>query len=315
MRTVFLGTPEIALPTLRAMASDGEYRPLAVFTQPPARRARRGAAESSPVGAEALKLGLPVHEVENVSRGEALERLKELRPEVIVVVAFGQILKKAVLELPRHGCLNFHPSMLPKYRGAAPVQRAVLEGVVESGLTVMRLVRRLDAGPILLQKPWRLDPARNAEELLAEAGELGAPMMLDVLGRLEAGITPVEQDDSQASFAPPLEKADGELHFADSAAGILNRIRAVQPWPKAESVLQSDDRGGLRVLIHRAEAADIAVPGTSGEVLAVDKRGIVVACGEGAVRLTELQLEGKPRKPARDVANGLRLKPGARFRV
>lgn len=314
MRTVFLGTPEIALPTLRAMAAHGDFRPLAVFTQPPARRSRRGAAEPSPVGAEAQRLGLPVHEVESVSTGEALQQLVELQPEVVVVVAFGQMLKKAVLQLPRHGCLNFHPSMLPQYRGAAPVQRAVLEGVVDSGLTIMRLVRKMDAGPILLQRPWRLDPAKNAEELLAEAGELGAPMMLDVLSRLERGITATEQDESQVSFAPPLEKADGELQFADSAESIVNRIRAVQPWPRAESWVQTEERGELRVLIHRAELAKHEGSGSSGEVLAIDKRGIVVACGGGAVCLTEMQLEGKPRKPARDVANGLRLKPGAKFR-
>lgn len=296
------------------MADSAEFRPLAVFTQPPARRSRRGAAESSPVGAGAQRLGLPVHEVEAVSSGDALQRLVELKPDVIVVVAFGQMLKNAVLKLPRHGCLNFHPSMLPKYRGAAPVQRAVLEGVVDSGLTIMRLVRKMDAGPILLQRPWRLDPAKNAEELLAEAGELGASLMLDVLSRLESGITPVEQDESQVSFAPPLEKADGELHFTESATRVVNRIRAVQPWPKAESRLQTDDRSELRVLIHRAELASFAGSGSSGEILAIDKRGIVVACGEGAVCLTELQLEGKPRKPARDVANGLRLRPGARFR-
>ncbi|MCB9932720.1 MAG: methionyl-tRNA formyltransferase [Planctomycetes bacterium] len=314
MRTVFLGTPEIALPTLRAMAASSEFRPLAVFTQPAARRSRRGGAESSPVGVEALRLGLPVHEVEAVSGGEALQRLVELRPEVIVVVAFGQILKKAVLNLPRHGCLNFHPSMLPKYRGAAPVQRAVLDGVVESGLTIMRLVRRLDAGPILLQRPWRLDPGKNADELLAEAGELGAPMMLEALGRLESGITAVEQDEAQVSFAPPLEKADGELRLSESATQVVNRIRAVQPWPKAETWLKTDDGGELRVLIHRAEIAHNSGSGAVGEVLAIEKRGIVIACGQGAVCFTEIQLEGKPRKPARDVANGLRLKPGAKFR-
>src|SRR5687767_8199043 len=131
MRTVFLGTPQIALASLRAMAASAEFRPLAVFTQPQARRSRGGGAESSPVAVDARKLGLVVHEVGKVSKGEALDALIRLRPDVIVVVAFGQILRRDVLELPRHGCLNFHPSMLPKYRGAAPVQRAVLDGVVD----------------------------------------------------------------------------------------------------------------------------------------------------------------------------------------
>ena len=311
MRTVFLGTPEIALPTLRAMSADERFRPLAVFTQPPARRSRRGGAESSPVGVEAKALGLPVHEVEAVSKGDALDELTALKPDVIVVVAFDQILKKAVLELPKHGCLNFHPSMLPKYRGAAPIQRAVLEGVVDSGLTVMRLVKKLDAGPILLQQPWRMDESKTAEELLAEAGELGAPMMLDVLSRIET-LQAVEQDDSLVTFAPPLEKSDGELHFANAARDVVNRIRAVQPWPRGETYVNVPDRGEVRVIVHSAQMAD--AEGSAGEILSIDKRGIVVGCGAGSVSLSELQLEGKPRKPARDVANGLRLKPGMRFR-
>lgn len=311
MRTVFLGTPEIATPTLRAMCGDKRFRPLAVFTQPQARRSRRGKSESSPVGVEAKALGLPVHEVEAVSKGEALEVLTALKPEVIVVVAFGQILKKAVLELPTHGCLNFHPSMLPSYRGAAPVQRAVLEGVVESGLTVMRLVRKLDAGPILVQQPWHMDETKTAEELLAEAGELGAPMMLDVLSRIES-IEATEQDEAAATLAPPLKKSDGELRFSNPAREVVNRIRAVQAWPRGQAWLNHPERGEVRMIVHRASLVEMTGP--PGEILAVDKRGIVVGCDKASVSLTELQLEGKPRKPARDVANGLRLKPGMRFR-
>jgi methionyl-tRNA formyltransferase len=312
MRTVFLGTPEIALPSLRAMAASAEFCPLAVFTQPQARRSRGGGAESSPVAVEARKLGLVVHEVEKVSKGEALDALIRLHPDVIVVVAFGQILRRDVLELPRHGCLNFHPSMLPKYRGAAPVQRAVLDGVVDSGLTVMRLVKQLDAGPVLLQRPWHMDPRKNADELLAEAGELGAPMVMEALSRLETGIKATPQDESAVTFAPPLTKADGELRFGESATQVVNRIRAVQPWPKAAAWLKLDARE-VRMIVHAATVVEGG--GKPGEVLAVNKRGIVVACSSGAVCLTEVQLEGKPVRPAFDVANGLRLKPGATFRV
>lgn len=294
------------------MSGDERFRPTAVFTQPQARRSRRGGAESSPVGEAAKALGLPVHEVQAVSRGEALDALSALRPDVIVVVAFGQILKQAVLDLPKHGCLNFHPSMLPKYRGAAPVQRAVLEGVVESGLTVMRLVKKLDAGPVLMQQSWRMDQTKTAGELLSEAGEIGANMMLDVLARIEQ-ITPTPQDESQVSYAPPLEKADGELHFDREARQVVNRIRAVQPWPRGETWVGIPDRGEIRVIVHRAEVVSDDGPGSPGEILAIDKRGIVVGCGAGSISLSEVQLEGKPHKPARDVANGLRLKPGMRF--
>lgn len=314
MRTVFLGTPGIAIPTLRAMAARDDLRPVGVFTQPPARRSRGGGQSSSPVGAEARRLGLLVHEVQAISKGESLEALTELRPDVIVVVAFGQILKKSVLELPRHGCLNFHPSMLPNYRGAAPVQRAILEGVVDGGLTIMRLVKKLDAGPIIKQVPWRMAEDKNAEELLAEAGELGAPLMLEVLRDIE-NITPVEQDDDAATYAPPLEKADGVLDFKAPAVEVRNRVRAVQPWPKAEAWLDLPDRGETRVIVHRAKLAEHGGSGVPGEVLAINEEGIMAGCGQGSVCLQELQLEGKPRKPARDVANGLRLKPGAGFRT
>lgn len=313
MRIVFLGTPELAIPTLRAIAGRDAFRPLAVFSQPPARRSRRGRKSSSPVGVEARKLELPVHEVETVSKGEALDRLIELRPDVIVVVAFGQILKRTVLELPKHGCLNFHPSMLPAWRGAAPVQRAVLDGVMESGLTVMRLVKKLDAGPILYQRPWRMDTNKNADELLEEAGELGAPMMLDVLERID-GITPIEQDDEKATYAPPLTKDDGVLDLNEDARSVVNRVRAVQPWPRGELRLTDGGRE-IRVLVHRARVTEDAHSEPPGTVTAINSQGIVVACGVGSVHLVELQLEGKPRRHARDVANGLRLKPGARFRA
>src|SRR5690606_22210979 len=164
MRVVFLGTPTIAVPTLRLLAVSPDYRPVCVFTQPPARRSRRGNAEPSPVARASEELGLDCEGCADINEAAVVERIRAAKPDVIVVVAFGQLLKRPLLELARHGCINFHPSMLPHYRGAAPVQRAVVEGVVESGLTVMKLVRKMDAGPILLQQPWRMDPKLNAEE-------------------------------------------------------------------------------------------------------------------------------------------------------
>lgn len=307
MRVVFLGTPEIAVPSLRAIAAAHEL--VAVFTQPPARRSRRGKPEPSPVGAAAQALGLECHEVESVNSGEALARMQALAPDVIVVVAFGQLLKKAVLNLPRFGCINFHPSLLPRYRGAAPVQRAVLDGVTDSGLTVMRLVRKMDAGPLLLQRPWRMDPALDAAELLEQAGELGAPMLLDVLARLP-GIAPREQDELQVCYAPPLTRQDGMLRCSEAALALHNRVRAVQPWPRAEAQLLRTPE--VRLIVHRTRAE--AGSGQPGEIVGINGDGIAVACAVGVLRITEAQLEGKPARPARDVANGLRLKTGERFR-
>ncbi|MBX3474625.1 MAG: methionyl-tRNA formyltransferase [Planctomycetes bacterium] len=305
MRIVFFGTPELAVPTLEALGADADLRPLAVFTQPPARRSRRGEPESSPVGTAARELGVELHEVASVNEGPALARLTQLAPDVIVVVAFGQMLKKAVLKLPVHGCVNFHPSMLPAYRGAAPVQRAVMDGVVDSGLTIMRLVKKMDAGPILLQRPWRLSPDKNAEELLAEAGQLGAPLMLQAL-RSIATLMAQDQEEARATYAPPLVKEDGLLQFDQGAVALHNRVRAVQPWPRA-----SCTTGGKRVIVHRTSLAEES--GAPGRVLRVDRQGIIVACGTGALRLEEVQLEGKPKVHARDAANGLRLQPGTVF--
>lgn len=312
MRLVFFGTPSIALPTLKALAARAGLRPLAVFTQPPARRSRRGEAESCEVAVEARRLGLELHEVETVNEGLALERLRELQPEVIVVVSFGQILKRAVLTLPRHGCLNFHPSLLPKYRGAAPVQRAIMAGERVSGLSIMRLVKKLDAGPLLLQEPWPLGEEADAEALLAEAGERGALLMLRVLESLERGepLVAVPQDDSLATFAPPLTKEDGHLDFRRRAVELRDQIRGVQPWPRASCELLLP-AGVRRVIVHRASCRQ--GQGQPGRIEALDERGLVVGSAEGLLCLEAVQLEGKSVQGGRALANGLRLKVGDVF--
>lgn len=310
MRLIFLGTPDLAVPALRTLAADAGLQPAIVFTQPPARRSRRGAAEPTPVAMAAKELGLECHAVPDINAPEPLALMRKAAPDAIVVVAFGQFLKRGVLELPRHGCLNFHPSMLPRYRGAAPVQRAVIDGVVDSGLSIIRLVRKMDAGPILLQRPWRMAPEKNAAELLTEAGEAGASLLAEALHGIQ-NLQAVAQDDALATFAPPLVKSDGELHFSRPSDALQNLVRGVQPWPKAEALLLRDKP--VRMLVH--QSSRLEEDGEPGCVLRVDAAGIVVGCGGGALQLREVQLEGKPSRPARDVANGLRLAVGERFRT
>jgi methionyl-tRNA formyltransferase len=312
MRLAFFGTPAISVPTLRLLAQNPDLRPLAVFTQPSARRSRRGKPEPSEVSAAARELGLVCHEVESVNEGTAFDVLKELAPDVIVVVSFGQILKKRVLELPRHGCLNLHPSALPRYRGAAPIQRAVMAGERTSALTVMRLVKKLDAGPILAQQTWELGDVRSSEELMSEAAQLGAVLMRDVLARIAAGeqVPAREQNEALASYAPPLVKADGVLDFCRSSRALRDLVRGVQPWPRASCELLAA-KGAVRVIVHAAEVRDLC--GEPGQVVAIDKSGIVVACGAGALALGRVQLEGKSVVSGRELANGLRLAVGARF--
>ncbi|MCC6572410.1 MAG: methionyl-tRNA formyltransferase [Planctomycetes bacterium] len=315
MRPIFFGTPDISVPTLRAMACIPAMKPLAVFTQPAARRSRRGGAEPSPVALAARQLGIECHEVESVNEGPAFERISALAPDVIVVVSFGQILKKAVLGLPKHGCLNMHPSKLPQFRGAAPVQRAVMAGVRESAITIMRLVRKLDAGPILLQQQWMLGEEKTAEELLAEAGERGAAAMLDVLQRLERGENIPEQiqDDAQATLAPPLSKEDGVLDVRRSALELRDQIRGVQPWPRASVMLQPEQGPPRRIIVHDARVITGAAAAKPGGIFMIDKSGILLVTGKGLLEITQCQLEGKSKQPAFAVANGLRLTTAAYF--
>jgi methionyl-tRNA formyltransferase len=311
IRVVFFGTPDIAVPTLRLLAQTPDLRPVAAFTQPAARRSRRGQAEPSEVARAARELGIETHEVASVNEDNAFAKLQALTPDVIVVVSFGQILKKRVLELPRHGCLNFHPSALPKYRGAAPIQRAIMASERVSGLTIMRLVKKLDAGPILAQHPWEIGEVRNSEELMAEAATLGAAMMLEVLSELARGETVAarEQDDSQATLAPPLRKEDGILDFRRDAIALRDLVRGVQPWPRAQTMLAGETP--RRVIVHGAEVRDLAGP--MGEVVAIDKGGIVIGCGNDALCISQAQLEGKSVVSGFQLANGLRLQRGARF--
>lgn len=312
IKSIFFGTPAIAVPTLRLLVGVPEAQVAAVFTQPPARRSRRAAPESCEVAVEARRLGLETHEVDSVNEGPAFERIAAIGPDVIVVVSFGQILKQRVLNVPRLGCLNFHPSMLPKFRGAAPVQRAVMAGVRTSGLTIMRLVKKLDAGPILMQRPWEIGEVRSAEELMLEAGELGAEMMCDVVARLARGESLEErpQNDAEATFAPPLTREDGVLDFRRDARALCDQVRGVQPWPRAEAILAE---GGRRVIVHEARVE--AGAGGPGELLGVDRVGLSVACGRDALKLTRVQLEGKSVVSGRELANGLRLSLGVRFKL
>ncbi|MHC4842100.1 MAG: methionyl-tRNA formyltransferase, partial [Planctomycetota bacterium] len=255
MKTVYFGTPEIAVAPLRYLAASDQHEIKAVFTQPAARRKRRGKNEASPVGKTAMELGLPTHEVLSVNEGEAFEQLSAYAPDVIVVVAFGQILKKRVLELPKHGCINYHPSLLPAYRGAAPIQRAIMDGLETTGLTVMRLVKKLDAGAILVQQPWQWDMSKDAEELMIDAGAMAGPMLTEALQMLEESAPGTEQDHDAATYAHMLTRQDGEVSFDVSADALVNLVRAVQPWPKASTELMTDS-GSKRVMIRRASVSE-----------------------------------------------------------
>lgn len=311
----FLGTPDFALPSLRALVDAG-LTPDLVLTQPSKRRSRRGQPEPSPVGALAAELGLAWLETDDVGSGEAFERITTLKPKAIAVVAFGQLLRKHVLGLPEHGCINLHPSMLPRLRGAAPVQWAILNGEYQTGISIMRLVRKMDAGPILLQRPFELTLMESAEEALERTAIAGAAMLVEVLTRLRRGeeVVARTQDEAGVTFAPMLTREHGQIRFDQPAQRVFDQIRGVQPWPKAECWHHVVGKPAHRILIHGAEVrGELRREVAHGAVLSCDESGVVVACRESALVLTELQVEGKPRRIASEFLKGYTIASGDRF--
>jgi methionyl-tRNA formyltransferase len=336
MRIVFMGTPEFAVPSLDALCAAG-MAPALVVTQPPARRGRRSHEEPTPAAAAARARNLDVLETDNVCDGDAFARVAALKPDLVVVVAFGQILRKNLLDLPAHGCLNLHPSLLPKYRGAAPVAWAIMDGVTASGISIIKLVKKLDAGPIVAQEPFAIGPDETAADANARAAIAGAAILARVVGDYAAGRPPAErvQDDALATYAGMFTKEHGEVDFNKPARAVWNQIRAVQPWPRASAWHRPADGGApSRLILWRALVDDAATVGSRvpeeparaaasagvskgaersdeaagspapGTILSVFPDGIRVACAPGVLTLTELQAEGRSRQPAAEFLKG-----------
>lgn len=290
-----MGTPDFAVTALDALVKAG-HEVAAVYTQPP-RPANRGRLTPSPVHLRAEALGLPVRTPERLREPDAIAAFDVLGLDVAVVAAYGLLLPQAVLDAPRHGCVNIHASLLPRWRGAAPVQRAILAGDAETGVTIMQMERGLDTGPMLAEA--RLPVARQtAGELTAALATLGAGLMVDVLDRL-AAITPQTQPDAGITYAHKIDKAEARIDWAQPAARIDLLVRAMQPAPGA----WFQSAAGRVKLIAAEPAAGSGTPGT----LAADT---VIATGDGGLRLLTVQPEGKPRMPAADWLRGRRLAPG-----
>jgi methionyl-tRNA formyltransferase len=305
VRIVFMGSPEFAVPTLRALLDAHEV--LAVVCQPdkPAGRGQKLAPPA--VKTVALERGLPVLQPKSARDAAFAEALRGLAPDVAVVVAYGKILPQAVLDVPRHGCLNVHGSLLPRYRGAAPIQWAVIRGERETGITIMQLDAGMDTGPMLLKRALPIGDDDTAGTLAPRLAALGAELMVVALERLAAGaLTPEPQDDALATLAPMLDKDAGVLDWTQPATVVRDRVRGVDPWPGAHSVL-----AGEPIKLWGARLAPGA--GAPGEVLAADRDGLVVACGEGALALGELQLPGRKRMTVSAFVAGRPLAPGTRL--
>ena len=316
MKIVFLGTPDFAVPSLEAIIGS-RHGLLLVVTQPDRPKGREGRPQPPPVKLVAQAHNLPVYQPESVNAEESVARLSELQPDVLVVAAFGQILRKRVIEIPKIACINVHASLLPKYRGAAPVPAAILNGERVTGVTIQRMVRKLDAGDIIRQESTPIGDAETAGELTDRLARLGAKALIEALNDLACGkarFTP--QDDSLATLAPMLSKADGLIHWSQPAEQIARHIRAMQPWPGAYTFLPRD-REPLRLTIKRAaagpEAGSTEQPGEPGEIVSIGRDAFSVKTGCGCLAIHELQPAGKKQMSAAEFARGYRLRTGDRL--
>lgn len=308
LRLVFAGTPEFAVPSLEACAASG-HRLAAVYTQPdrPAGRGRRPRA--SPVKARAAELGVRVRQPQTLRDADEQAGLAALSPDLMVVVAYGLILPPAVLRIPRLGCVNVHASLLPRWRGAAPIQRAVEAGDARTGVTLMQMAAGLDTGPVLAQRECPIAPCDTAGELHDRLARLGGDLLAESLDALARGaLSAAPQDTAQATYAAKLDKAEGRLNWDLDAAALARRVQAFNPWPVAYASLDNE-----RVRVWRACARPGACEAAPGTVLAAGRDGVDVATGKGVLRIAELQWPGGRRLSAGEAANGRRLH-GRRFR-
>ena len=302
MRIVFAGTPEFAVPSLRAVLDRGEV--VAVYTQPDRPAGRGRGLQASPVKIEALARGIDVLQPETLRTQVSRDALRALKPDVMVVVAYGLLLPPKILEIPRHGCWNVHASLLPRWRGAAPIQRAIEAGDRETGVCLMQMEQGLDTGPVLLCQKTPVGADETAGQLHDRLARLGAQTLSDGLGLLRAGIKPVaipQPTDDRVAYAHKLEKTEAKLDWTQPADVLARKVRAFNPWPMAEAMLE-----GERVRIHAARPMALMHKLAPGKLLLAGKNGLDVACGEGALRITMLQREGGRAITAADWVNARR---------
>lgn len=293
-----MGTPDIAATCLKKILGDG-FEVVGVYTQPDRPKGRGMKMVFSPVKEVAMAAGIPVFQPENFREEETVQQLRDLKPDVCAVVAYGRILPQKVLDIPTYGCINIHASVLPRYRGSAPYQWAVLDGLTESGVTAMYLCREMDAGDIIDVSKTPIGENETAGQLLDRLAVLGADLLSKTMARFAAGETVVgtAQDAAQVSYAPMLDKSMCPIDWSKSAQQVHNQVRGLHPWPVATMELK-----GKLFKVH--ETRVVAGSGVPGEILGLNKKGVVIACGEGAVEIRSLQAEGGKRMAAPDYFRG-----------
>ena len=297
MRVVFMGTPDIAATCLKKILADG-FDVVGVYTQPDRPKGRGMKLVASPVKEVAVAAGIPVFQPENFREEETVEQLRALQPDICAVVAYGRILPQKVLDVPKYGCINIHASLLPKYRGSAPYQWAVLDGLTETGVTAMYLTREMDAGDIIDISKTPIGENETAGELLDHLAVLGAELLSRTLTRFESGKVPATpQDAAGVSYAPMLDKSMCPIDWTKTAQQVHNHVRGLHPWPVATMELQ-----GKTFKVHATRVVEGS--GKPGEILGLTKTGLRIACGEGAVEIISLQAEGSKRMAAPDYFRG-----------
>lgn len=302
MRVVFMGTPDIAATCLKKILTDG-FEVVGVYTQPDRPKGRGMKLVASPVKEIALAAGIPVFQPENFRQEETVEQLRALKPDVCAVVAYGRILPQKVLDVPAYGCINIHASLLPKYRGSAPYQWAVLDGLTETGVTAMYLTREMDAGDIIDVSKTPIGENETAGQLLDRLAVLGADLLSKTLTRFAEGgrVPAAAQNEAEVSYAPMLDKTMCPIDWAKTAQQVHNHVRGLHPWPVATMELE-----GKTFKVHATKVVEGS--GNPGEILGLTKTGLRIACGEGAIEILSLQAEGGKRMAAPDYFRGHPLK-------
>ena len=311
LKIIFMGTAELSCASLEKLARGENFSVVAVVTQPDKPKGRDLKPQPSPVKLLAEKLNLPVLQPAKARDEKFISELHQLQPDLVVVVAYGQILPPVILDLPKFGCLNVHTSLLPKYRGASPIQSAILNGETETGVTIMKMDAGLDTGDILAQTRTPVLPEDNSQTLHDRLAQLGADLLVATIPDFVGGkIRPRPQPAEGASYAAKIKKEDGKIDWSEPAEKNLNRLRAFTPWPGAFTFLKTEPKPQL-LKIWKAEVVEKS--GKAGEILSADKDGIVVACGKNALRILELQREGGRRLLVQEFLAGHALKSGEKF--
>lgn len=312
LRIVFCGTPAFAVPSLDGLIAQPEFEIVGVVTQPDRPRGRGREIAISAVKAAAVEAGIPVYQPEKIRSEEAHEYFRGVAPDVVVIIAYGQIIPPRLIAIPRLGWINVHASLLPKYRGAAPINWAIINGETRTGVTTMQIDAGLDTGPMLLKYETAIGADETAPELTARLSEAGAPLIVETLQKLDRGeITPTPQDNSQATLAPILKKDDGKIEWQLSARKIYNRIRGLQPWPGAFTTFR-----GRNCQIWGKPLKPVAAGGEPGFILPTQEDGLLVICGgpvPSVLRVEHIQVEGRNRVTDFEFMRGARIKPGERF--